>query len=425
MKACFTFFMFLLIQLQGFSQNVGINNTDPQTALDIAGRLRLRPELIVVTSSSVTIPSGNTGYYRLSGTPATDFTVTLPAGVAGSFLVLENTTSRTAVLTGLARVAPGNSRLLLQGNAGWILANDTESQLEKVTESGSTGWRLLGSSSRSVGRIGDKAVDLSGSTVVSLSTGATGFNSFATGFSTSAQGLYSTAINFETDASGSYSLAAGYNSIATGLVGTALGESTRSLNHRATTMGYFTTASGIASTAMGDRTIASGQNSTAIGFRTMARAYASVALGAYNDTIAGSDMTTWVATDPVLTVGNGTAGALSNAVTVYKNGNTDMNGFVRLGNAAENAPRVKMKRITTTLDANANASIAHGLTESKILSIRVRVTNAFNSVVFDGCTIANNSFNAYLNAGSVVVLRGSTFGDLINRPAVIIITYEE
>ncbi|MEO6131333.1 MAG: DUF1566 domain-containing protein, partial [Saprospiraceae bacterium] len=89
-----------------------------------------------------------------------------------------------------------------------------------------------------------------------------------------------------------------------------------------TSLGYATIASGENALAMGSVTKATGANSTSLGFSTNAGSYGSVAIGRYNDSIAVSNGTAWINTDPLLMVGNGTsAGALHNAMIVYKNGN--------------------------------------------------------------------------------------------------------
>lgn len=703
--------MALLSTVVAQAQNVGINNTNPQTALDIEGRLRIRPVALTVSGATVAIPNGNTGYHTLSGTPGTDFTVTMPTGTPGSFLLIENSTANVATITGLTNILPGKLRLFLRGNTDWVLAAEGESQLEKISEGGNTGWRLLGRSSSNYGNIGQDAVDLSNSIGASTVRGATGFNATALGRGTTADGFIATAMGFGTTASGDFSTALGNGTLASGYYSTAMGQSatasgqgatamgfgsdasgnyatamgaytsakaylslaigqfndtvlganattwigtdpiltigngtgpgfrsnamtvykngtfdvqnllsepanylnkfyvlnsepyysgksllgqlekineagntgwrllgrnpanygnigfdaidlsynniasathgatgtnafatgtsTTAGNAHATAMGYQTTAAGtyttalgfstiangsssiamgsettangeaatamgksttaggqyatamgrfsnaagqssmamgeyttaiapvatamgysttasgqyatamgsgaiangFASTAMGATTIASGTYATAInynstaagvastaaGYATIARAYSSLAIGQYNDTIAGSSPSSWVPADPVLTIGNGTGpSSLNNAMTVYKNGNADLNGYTRLGAYADGSPRIKIKKLTLTLNGTANGSVPHGLTESKILGLQVKVTNQFNSLVFNGSNIANNAFNAFVNAGSVVISPvAGNFNDLVNRPATILITYEE
>jgi hypothetical protein len=79
------------------------------------------------------------------------------------------------------------------------------------------------------------------------------------------------------------------------------------------------------STALGESTLASGQRATAMGYTTTAQAYASVALGQFN--VVAGNTGSWVATDPILVVGNGTgASARANAFTLLKNGNLTIAG---------------------------------------------------------------------------------------------------
>jgi hypothetical protein len=265
------------------------------------------------------------------------------------------------------------------------------------------------------------------STAMGYNTTASGVHSTALGNGTTASGNYSTAMGNNTAASGNYSTAMGNNTAASGYVSTAMGDLTTASGDNSTALGNGTTASGFYSTAMGRDNTASGDYSTAMGRGNTARSYSSLAIGRYNDSIATSIPFFWASTDPLFYIGNGASNAArSNAMVVYKNGNTDHNGYTRLGESANGAPAVKTKKITTTLNASGNATVVHGLTESKILHIRVRVTNQFNSVVFDGSSIGSNAFNTYLNAGSVVIqsVAGNN-GDIINRPATILLVYEE
>ncbi|MBK8852805.1 MAG: hypothetical protein IPN10_01595 [Saprospiraceae bacterium] len=80
-----------------------------------------------------------------------------------------------------------------------------------------------------------------------------------------------------------------------------------------------TNASGNGSMAAGELTKATGERSMAVGIGTNSRSFGSLALGRFNDSIATSTKTSWVATDPVFIIGNGTSDAnRSNALTVYK-----------------------------------------------------------------------------------------------------------
>jgi hypothetical protein len=160
-------------------------------------------------------------------------------------------------------------------------------------------------------------------TAMGNGTIASGIYSIATGALTRADGARSTAMGDGTNASGYSSTAMGDLTMAVGLSSTAMGSDTRAIGNFSTSMGFSTGAYGISSTAMGDATIANGRNSTSMGFSTSASSFSSVSMGQYNDAVSGSNALTWVATDPLLILGNGTSNvARSNALIVLKNGNT-------------------------------------------------------------------------------------------------------
>ena len=118
----------------------------------------------------------------------------------------------------------------------------------------------------------------------------------------------------------------GFRTTALGPAATAMGWETTASGNYSTAMGQSTEASSWNSTSMGQSTEASGVSSTSMGFQTLARAYASLSLGRYNDSIAGSNPTTWVEADPLFIIGNGTStNNRKNAVTILKNAKTGIN----------------------------------------------------------------------------------------------------
>ena len=217
---------------------------------------------------------------------------------------------------------------------------------------------------------------------------------------------------------GRYSFASGYNTTASSLYSASIG--------------FQTTASASAAFSSGNQTIAKGNNSFAMGDQTVARSYASLALGRFNDTIAGSSTTSWVNTDPVLTIGNGTSDAArSNAMTVYKSGDADISGFTKLGS---DAPAIKVKKFTSTTASaeGGTISIAHGLTLSKILGVQATVlTPPILSIpaygIMPGYTwSAEYEYQIYLTSTNIVVVNAATNSqNVINRPINIILTYEK
>lgn len=177
------------------------------------------------------------------------------------------------------------------------------------------------------------------STSLGDETFAGGFASTSLGSRSQASGAYSTSIGNQCTASGNSSLAMGsassargQSSISVGSFSSAIGDNSvsmgsdnQAIGNSSLSMGIRTRALEFASTSMGQNTTASGKYSTSNGFTTTARAYACFVVGAFNDSIASSSPTTYIQTDPVFIIGNGTdAVTRSNAMTVLKNGNTGL-----------------------------------------------------------------------------------------------------
>ena len=122
--------------------------------------------------------------------------------------------------------------------------------------------------------------------------------------------------------------------------------------------GLGTTASGFISTAMGYGTIASGDMSTAMGYRTTAPSYASLVIGRYNSITGTENNSSWVNSDPLFVIGNGTDGNnRSNALTVYKNGNATLSGTL-----TENSDSRLKKDIQQIENALEKVSQINGVT---------------------------------------------------------------
>ena len=224
--------------------------------------------------------------------------------------ILKNGTITAPSLTNALITTAGAKALITKEYAE---ANLVSTGLELLNEGSGTGWRLKGRNPGSYGDIGNNAVDFSTSQEL-IDIGALGTYSFAAGRDTRAQGGISTAM--------------GSNTVASGESSTALGA--------------YTNATGLATTSMGYYSNATGLYSLAAGVYTRANAYNSTAIGAFN--LGGGNATTWVATDPLFEIGNGTTGSTrANAVTVLKNGNVGIgvsnpiaklqtNGRIQFGN---------------------------------------------------------------------------------------------
>jgi len=156
-------------------------------------------------------------------------------------------------------------------------------------------------------------------TALGRETNAAASNSTAMGYQSTSSGLYSLAGGNISTASGIASIALGDHANASANYSIALGRNVTASTQYAIAIGNTTTASGDNSTAFGNQTTAVGKYSLAVGYGCTANAYSSTAVGSYN--VVEGTPGSWIATDPIFMVGNGTSSSsLSNAVTVYKDG---------------------------------------------------------------------------------------------------------
>jgi len=147
--------------------------------------------------------------------------------------------------------ATGNTSLVTKEYVDAQSGGSSPTGLESITENGNTGWRLIGRNPSNYGDIGPGAIDLSYSNSTSTEAGATGTQSFASGYYTISSGNTSHAEGYYTTASGDYSHAEGYNTYATGVYSHA--------------EGFDTNASGQVTHAEGQGTIAQNNNMHAAG----------------------------------------------------------------------------------------------------------------------------------------------------------------
>jgi hypothetical protein len=115
-------------------------------------------------------------------------------------------------------------------------------------------------------------------------------------------------------------------------------------------------------------------------------------------------------------------------MTVYKNGNTDISGFTRLGTLSEGAPRIKHKKITLNSPNNDGGiiSTSHGLTYSKILSATAVLDFGAGSIT-PGYRYSNG-FEYSLSFDANLVYISNQAGNstnILNKPVKVLITYEE
>jgi hypothetical protein len=135
--------------------------------------------------------------------------------------------------------------------------------------------------------------------------------------------------NWGSIAAGSYNSITGYYQYALGSSNTITGSGSAAIgsNHTVSGSNSFTygstnqtASSALYSMAGGSNTLANGRNSVALGYYTTAPSYASVVLGRYNQVASGQTTSSWVASDQLFVIGNGTSGSPSNALEVKKDG---------------------------------------------------------------------------------------------------------
>lgn len=135
-------------------------------------------------------------------------------------------------------------------------------------------------------------------------------------------GASSFATGLNTTASGSRAFACGQNTVASGVISCAIGSATVASNNYSFATGNATKASGSSSATFGGGTTASGSYSAAFGFNSIAQSINSFVIGRFNNNPGTFSTSTWILTEPLFVIGNGTSStATNNALTVLKNGN--------------------------------------------------------------------------------------------------------
>jgi hypothetical protein len=334
-----------------------------------------------------------------------------------------------------------HNAMVVYKNGNMVLKNTatvTTDPIGFATPISGAGTRMMWLPEKSAFRVGTVESfewDASNTGIWSFATGkntkATGINSTAMGIGTFASGSYSIAMGAFTTASGNYSTTMGNSTTASGFLSTAVGSVTNASGDYSTAMGSNTTASGFYSTTMGNGTTSSGNLSTAMGFGSYSKPYASLAIGQYNDSIASSSKTSWVSTDPLLILGNGTAdNARANAMVVYKNGNTNINGYTQLGKTTEGSPAIKIKKLTGTSSNvdGGDANITHNLTWAKIIGVQVMVDYVPGAgTLLPGFTDSPGyEYSVSVTTSTINVLNKlGNSANILSKPIRILVTYEE
>jgi hypothetical protein len=133
------------------------------------------------------------------------------------------------------------------------------------------------------------------------------YDCFLAGYGNSGTAIGAFAIGFENGISGQWSTAIGYSNSVSGWGGLAEGS--------------YNQAVGYLSSAIGTSGYATGQSTIAVGTGITVTALSCVGVGSYNVTSGTFSGTSWVSSDPIFVVGNGSGtSSQSNAMTVLKSG---------------------------------------------------------------------------------------------------------
>ncbi len=303
-----------------WSTAFGVNTIASGTYSTALGYATQATALFATAFGQSTTASGDfSTAFGLNATASQSYATAFGNGTAAS--------GETSTAFGLYSIASGNQSTAFGNSATASGSESTAFGYDSVASNNNTtafghSTEASGISSTSFGENTEASGDYS--TSFGINTTASGISAIAFGQATTASADYSTAFGNSTAASQSYATAFGDNTVASGNTSTAFGEGTHATGGYSTAFGNTTTASGPQSTAFGGFSTASGSYSTAFGIATRAQAYASTAFGLLN--VGGGDLSSWVETDPLFEIGNGTGvGSEHNAFTVLKNGNTGIN----------------------------------------------------------------------------------------------------
>ena len=341
--------------------NVGIGVTTPAAKLDVSGTIKITggsPGLNkVLTSDASGLASWQTPSFGL-----TNFTESISTAVPNA-------------VTPAARLIATNAAT----NVDFVMSpKGNGALLAQIPDNTVTGGN----------KRGQYAVDLQMGRTASNQV-ASGDYSFAAGYGVMASGTAAVAMGVTTNALGDFSTAFGQGTFATGSYSTAIGNVTNATGDNSTAIGFATVASGSAATAMGSSTIAHGDSSTAMGEYTTADSYIQTTLGRFNLPKGSESRNSWVTTDPLFVVGNGTGSGASRstALMLLKNGN------LGLGTTSP-ARRLSVSNTNTT------AYVSTGTAPSTAVSLLLENPSTTNASTFIDMTVngGNGAGRAFIGA---------------------------
>ncbi|RZI54168.1 MAG: hypothetical protein EOP12_04345 [Pseudomonas sp.] len=283
------------------SGNMGIGTTTPTAKLDVVGDINVSGNFKV---NGTALTTGLTNFTEAVSSAAPNATVpvvSLGAANAATNVDIALTPKGTGALTAQAADSAATG-----GNKRGLNAVDWQINRSAAIAVASGNYSVV------VGGSNNRATASNSSVLGGSSNGATGSgSSIINGSSNTAGGINAVAGGSLSSASGNAAIAFGANVVAGGANAVAIG-------------GGVNSAAGAKSVTLGGTSNNSGgENSFTSGNNLTAPAMNQVTFGAYNMPTGSESATTWVATDPLFVIGNGTgsAAARSSALMVLKNGN--------------------------------------------------------------------------------------------------------
>jgi hypothetical protein len=221
----------------------------------------------------------------------------------------------------------GSKSILTEGLADARYASGVD--IITGSTGGGTEMALLGGQATGPNTFAGEGSTVSGTDSLALGLGAVANNSYSTSlgayaFSNGAQTL---AVGYSAYAYFGQSIALGPESAAYAVDSMAIGIAATAAAPWSLAIGYCDVTSGTGAIALAPFSEASGNFATAAGVYTFAPTEDEFVVGTYNSTPSNQSSTSWVPSDFLFVVGNGTSSSnRSDALEVLKNGNTTING---------------------------------------------------------------------------------------------------
>lgn len=253
------------------------------------------------------------------------------------------TEGMAANIESLDSVAGNTGQFIISDGVGWLAPVSAKYEGSGAYtfgyRTGATGWGsiVLGGQTTTPNiASGTLSTTLNGrgntsSGLLSLTSGrnntASGYVSAAFGFSSIASGDYSTAFGNGSTASGHNAISSGIGCVSSGHSSFTFGKTCLSSGEYALSLGVDCNSMSDKAVSIGDNNDATGKTSICFGHSNYSQSYVETVLGLFCDTALSTTSDSYVATDRLFTIGNGTSGGTrSNALVMLKNGNTTATG---------------------------------------------------------------------------------------------------